>query len=352
MVKWFTLMIILIGSASFGAVWEDQAITIIGSAPSTESNMIRFTLRDAQDQTFDAHYQTLPAKDTVTRIIKFKDALFAWKQIKISQLEFFVRADTLFVSMHVDSISYNKKDLIKYLPAGLAFEVTSEGVQYRFRTVIDNNSLRPKGILTDEESFLRDLSSIIEKQTEEIRAGLVNNDQPPLSVNIKARGNYLIPIGIFKNKFNYGYGGLLSLSLRNLGLSYQNKNLFLLEISALSGIWVLNPKKTDPITDVTDVQGYIIPINLSLGCPINFSKNFAVIPSVSAGYNYNRLSYTNLQGSKVQASGFLPSFMAELNIEYTRWHVPFHLGGGYIFMLEKSHTLSMFTINGGAGYVF
>jgi hypothetical protein len=253
--------------------------------------------------------------------------------------------------MHIDSISYNGKDLKKYFPAGLAFDLDN-GIQYRFRIIIDDSSLRPTGTFIDEETFLRDISSTIEKKSEQNQMELAGGEQPPLSVNIKTSGNFFIPTGFLKEKFKYGYGGIFSLSLRNIGITYQNKSFLLFEISAKSGIWNLVPKSANPATDVTHVNAYIIPIYLSLNCPIKLTKEFSIIPSASAGYNYNALSYTNLQGKKVNANAFITSFMAELSMEYTRWNVPFHVGSGYVMMFEKSRNLGMLSISGGVGYVF
>jgi len=375
--KSLVITALLIPSLLLGAEWEEHDVKVIQTGPSVTEGATRYVLRDTEGKTFEVNYSSYPKSAGRRRTIALKDVFYGWRHISLTRMEFFFAPDGIYANLQTRRIAWQGENLRPYLPAGLAFHDAPDGLYYRFRIVVEDTSYKLEGKYEDEETLLNEIISFI-KTVEE--GNLAEADlekyrideykysfdegrgkkekKAKLKISVFASGIYLKPVGDFARVFSDGYGGMLGVTLHNIGISLNERTLFLLDFSLTAGYWRLN-KEESPDSEVTgDVDSsYIIPIILSARYPITLWRGLFIAPLVSVGYNYHHLFYCKTTASREEdytVTEWAPSLSAGLQIGYPILEdkIILLLSSEFIPMFERERNNFAFLFHAGAGYIF
>jgi hypothetical protein len=174
----------------------------------------------------------------------------------------------------------------------------------------------------------------------------------PLGVDFSLEGNYIIPLGKFKDIHKSGYGGLL----RAVKTNFPFYNF---ETGITFGYWQFGGTSTD--TGKVN-NSYIIPLLAAFDYRLEFFSIFSIVPKVSMGLSYNEVHYQaepelytgyGLTQIKKDKSAIEPMALAGLSLQcvlFDRWIVS--AGADYGMIYEKSGMMKFITANIGAGIKF
>lgn len=364
---YFTILfILLIPLLAAGAEWSSLDVRIIETGASDEKGSTKYILADSKGQNFEVNYSDTPAEDKQKKVLSLKDTFYSWERISISRMEFFFSGEGIYSILHIKKVTYREKDLLPYLPAGLAFQDRKEGLYYRFRILVDNTSYMLEGIYTDEEALLKRIYDFIETEegtvqkepAPEVKAA-VEEKKVQHRLSVCAYGNYLYPTGKLSTVFSGGYGGMAGITLHDIGISFTDKTLFHLDFTLAAGYWYYGVKDySGEITSCSIDSAFIIPISLTARYRITFLQDFFIAPNVSVGFNYNSIDYyepvSGGDDKAVKIREWAPSLLGGVQLGYSviKERLTIIAGVQYTGMYERYMTTSSFVFHTGVEYSF
>ncbi len=351
-------MILLFPVIAPAAGWDDLGVKVVTSGSSDEKGSTRYTLNDAGGRSFEVNYPETPDQIRMKRVVELKDTIYAWRGITARRIEFYFSGEGIYLNLHLKSIKYKDKDLMPYLPAGLAFQDRKEGLYYRFRIVVSGTSHMLEGIYSDEESLLQRIYGFIyEEEVKEEAAKLKENNTQLLS--LRAEGYYLLPTGKLAEVFDAGYGALAGISLHNAGISLNDKTLFHLDFTFLTGYWSYSTKSGISDEYSCDVQSaYIIPLIVNVKYLFRPFTDFYIAPLCGAGLNYASIDYiepvSGSSGKPEKIKAIAPSLSAGFETGYSiiKNRVSVFAGAEYMGIFEREMTATSWVFYAGVEYTF
>ncbi|HPJ38561.1 MAG TPA: hypothetical protein PLT75_08955 [Spirochaetota bacterium] len=298
-----------------GANWEEHGMRIVSRNTSTMAGAERIELRDGNGRRITVNYRTYPEDARRRRALELEAVFHGWRRISPEPVEFFFADDGIYANMMTRRITYENKNLMPYLPAGLTFCDGPDGLCYRFRILVNDTSYRLDRKYIDEEALLRDITSFIEsKENPTVMSagqGTYSSDRPDVpgmgsgyvksGISLHVRANYLTPLGDIGKTFSDGYGAMAVVTLHNMGISLNGRDRVHLDFSLSAGYWKLKKKEiNDPEMNCNIDHAYIIPIYLMAHVPFDIYGGIFLAPSIGVGYNYNSMDYCKMTVEGVQ----------------------------------------------------
>jgi len=363
-IKHFITIILLLPSLLFGAEWEELNMRVIDKSPSDEIGSTRYTLNDPEGRAFEANYPSDPGSSHLARAVSLKDTFYSWQRISVEKIEFFFPPDAIQANLRLKAISYQNENLMSYLPAGLAFQDTSDGLHYNFRIVVNFQSYMLDGLYTDEEALLAAIYSFVKEKEEIAAPAPVEIVQPEAKVvthrfSVFASPGFLLPTGKMARLFQNGYGGIAGVTVHDAGVSLTGKTLFDLDVSLFTGFW--NFTKKDSLGGETSSRidsAFIIPMGLGVRYPFPFYKKFYLAPTAAVGVNFSCIDYlepvAGAEDNLVKIRALAPSITPGLQFGYviTEERLTFLADVQHIWMFERHMTPGAFVFQAGVEYSF
>jgi hypothetical protein len=358
-----TIIILCLPVFLFGGAWDGLDVSLIETAPSAEKGSTKYILRDGKGQPFEVNYATVPDETKQKRVLALKDLYYGWGKISLERIEFYFSSEGIYSNLQTSKIEYKGENLLPYLPAGLAFQDTSDGLNYRFRIVVKNKSYMIEGRYTDEETLLKRIYDFIKTREDAVPENVTTatvreqeREKVQHRISVCVLGTYMKPIRKLGEVFSGGYGGMAGLTIHDVGLSLNNRTLFNMDFTLASGYRKLSAK--DDFVSSKVNSAYIIPVCLYARFPIRIGGGFSVVPLAGVGYNYNSIDY--VERSSIGASHvkkirvWAPSLSAGALLSYQIIENKVNLLGGveYSATFERYMTSHVYMFHVGAEYSF
>jgi hypothetical protein len=151
---------VLTGATGYAYNWESANIKVMETVKTGDQTTL--TLRDKDKHLFQVTYPGNNLPDNVAKaIIKYKTEFFAWRNLKMQEIDFVLSLDLLEIVIIPDRIIYNGVNIVSAIPAGLVFQYDpnspGDGLQYNFKILKDNLIARVIGKYTTETEFDKQL---------------------------------------------------------------------------------------------------------------------------------------------------------------------------------------------------
>lgn len=359
------IVILFIPFLISGAEWRDYSLEVTGSGQSDEAGSTRYVLKDKGGMEFGVNYSTPPEERHMKRIVELKEIFYSWKLVHVEKLEFFSSPDSIFTAINTGKITYMGENLSKYIPAGLAFQDTRDGLYYRFRIVVEYRSYMIEGVYTNEDTFLQKIYAFIRKQQGiEEPGGDVRQDEPEKMktshrISVCTFGSYIVPTAKLADRFTDGYGCMAGITIHDMGISFTDKTLFHLDFTLAGGYQSLNADDSLSRKATVDIDNaYVIPVSLAARYNINIYRGLFAAPGAGTGLNYNCIDYTESRSDgsykKMEIRAWAPSLSAEFMLGYNiiENKLAVIAGAEYGAMFERHMTIQSARFHLGAEYSF
>ena len=151
----FSFMLIGITTTTYAFDWKSLNLEVISQTKNDSQTIL--TLRDKQDRTFRVIYQdeTMLAKLS-SPIIKFKDAFYAWRNIRFKDISFMVFANFLDVVIIPQQLLHNNLNLAMAIPGGITmvYDPEKDTILYDFRIMKEDQFVRIAGDYSKEDELV------------------------------------------------------------------------------------------------------------------------------------------------------------------------------------------------------
>ena len=161
---------LFLATSSLGAFdWGTLGVKVIKQEPPDEqTGAIVVALEDQAGRAFSvSHVKDLKAEEA-GELLKFKDALHAWKIMKIGKLFIQIADQALEAQIVPEKFECKGQEYASYLPAGLLVTKT-DALEYNFRIQVKNNFIRIKGLYSDENELCGKLQQAVANPQDYIR---------------------------------------------------------------------------------------------------------------------------------------------------------------------------------------
>ncbi len=308
------------------ADWNDYGVTLVSTSPSSLEGAMKYVLRDGKGRVFQINAQKEPDKPVMKRILKNEEDFFSWQHAQVKELSFFMYENGIHAVLMPSSIKYRDTDLRQYLPSSFTFIEKNERMEYRYRILVGNTSLKLDGTYTGEEPLLEQMYAYImgirsgkiivedekvvsgsvvafsrekEKGARHVHpigdiAGLDKKEEPaprtaatpdavPTLLSVNA--GVLFPLGHLGEMAGPGFGG--SISYGKAGLLLKG-----VEAGLEASCYYLTGKDSMSANNQKSDYAILAPFTLYGGYRFNLPWNLSLYPYVSAGLAYFNMSYT------------------------------------------------------------
>lgn len=155
-----TLLLLLACVPSYALNWKkfDAEVTNI----SKDGPKTTITLKDKKDKVFKVVYHDeAMLEKVVSKIIRFKNEFYGWREISFADISFLVFDNYLEVIVIPHEIIHQQNNLAKAVPAGITMmsPPDQDKMYYDFRIIKDNHFLRIDGAYLDEAELVNKLRS-------------------------------------------------------------------------------------------------------------------------------------------------------------------------------------------------
>jgi hypothetical protein len=176
-------------------------------------------MKDAKGNTFHVHYTEQTDREIIEQALALKDKFFDWEYIKINRLTLALYDTSLDIVLIPSKITYKKRNLLPFLPAGLSFSQEEDKIRYNFRILKENQSYKLTGVLDSEESLLDKILFYIEEDKPE---DILKEQKQPREETKKESNGRAVGIPVKKDAFRHGLRfGFGSGSLFSMGYTLQ-----------------------------------------------------------------------------------------------------------------------------------
>jgi len=148
-------LLFLTSIPSYALDWEKFDAVVIKK--DTEGVKTILTLKDKKNLVFKVVYQDKSMLEQVaSRIIKYKNEFYGWREIRFTEISFMVFDSFLEVIVMPREIIHNQNNLATAVPAGITMVSHSDQdlMHYDFRIIKDNLFLRIEGDYENEGELL------------------------------------------------------------------------------------------------------------------------------------------------------------------------------------------------------
>jgi len=375
--------------------WGNYGLTLFATSSSSLEGAMKYELKDSVDRTFYVNAPGEPDNASMKKILRYRESFLAWRHVRITELSFYMYEDGIQAVVVPSSVRHNGNELKPYVPSGFTFVGKREGMDYHYRIIVGNTSLKLEGSYRGERPMLDELHAYIrgiregtiivadekvvsgsvvafsqekeqgERQVHPVgdlprhgtEAGRDGSGNRILTWFVSVQGSYLYPVRMFGDLFVSGYGFTVSAGLCDVGFSFHNRTLFNLELEITTGYWGLNERRQREEYDSYIVSNaYIIPLGLMARYRIGLTENLFMVPSFGFGYCYSRLDYDKLlpDGTyeSVAVREWNPSLTAGLRCDYRFDKVCVFAGVEYLIMFERQLNITTLLFSAGSGYMF
>lgn len=374
------------------AEWSDYGLSLVSSGPSTLEKATKFELKDKDGRVIFLNSSKEPDKAVMKRILKHRDDFYGWNNASVKELSFYLYENSIHVVFVPMSVVFKGDNLTANLPAGFSFIEEKDGLNYHYRIIVGNTSLKLDGSYSGEYPMLEEMRAyvvgirkgkiIVEDErvvsgsvvsfADEKREGHkyvhpvgdleVRRDGPDsiigkIKIYASAQGSYLVPVKTFGDLFLGGYGGTLSVGLCDLGFTLRGRTLFKFDFELTCGYWHLSEQKDGGKYSSTSIKNaYVVPLGITGRYRIGVYKDFSVAPSLTFGYFYNQLQYDKFNAAgyieSVSVNEWTPSLMPGLRFEYHFDHICVFAGAYFLSMFERRLNISSLLFDAGCAYRF
>lgn len=155
-----TVFIIIISSAGlFSQSLEDLGYSVLSTR--TEDG---YTVVAAQDPstglTFDLYYKTMAASQ-LSFLREARKIILSWDYIVPKELQIVFQQKAVEIRVFPESVMFNGIDYAEYIPSTIRF-FYDDVLEYDFRILVDNITLRVQGPYFNEEQLAEKLRSAVE----------------------------------------------------------------------------------------------------------------------------------------------------------------------------------------------
>ena len=161
MKKFLPIAIMFLMLLPLYADWSDHNLTLLSTGSSSVEGASKFELKDGDGRIFFINSVGEPERPVMKRILKHKDEFFSWKNITIKELSFYMYEKGVQATIVPSSVAYKDTDLKPYLPSGFTFIEEKDGLDYRYRIIVGNTSLKLDGSYKGEEPLLDEMNAYI-----------------------------------------------------------------------------------------------------------------------------------------------------------------------------------------------
>lgn len=308
------------------ADWGAYNLTPVSSSPSSIEGAVKYELRDEKGRVFFIHSPSEPDKSVMTRILRHRDEFYSWKHAAIKELSFYTYGRGIQAVVVPASLTYKNADLKSCLPSGFTFVERGDGIDYRYRIIVNNTSLKLDGAYSGEEPMLNELYAYVhgirqgtiivedekvvsgsvvafsdekEKGNRQVHpvgdlANLDKREQPApppparpeaLVTLLAAHAGVFFPLGHFGEMAGPGFGG---------GVSYGKGGLLFkgVEAGLEASCYYLSGKDSMDENNQKSDHAFFVPFTMYGGYRFNLPWRFSLYPHLSAGLAYYTMSYT------------------------------------------------------------
>lgn len=152
-------MAFLMCGTAFAADWSSWKISVDKEEKITDGR-IRYHLKDAAGNAFTLLADRSADDGVVRRAAETARALFGWSKLKLRSLRLFYLKGKFRAIALPSLFICNKKDVARYMPAGMAFFYTDK-LAYDFRMVKDNISMKIRGLFSTRPEFEATLANAV-----------------------------------------------------------------------------------------------------------------------------------------------------------------------------------------------
>lgn len=374
------------------AEWSEYGLTLVSTGTSTLENASKFELKDREGRSFFINANKEPDKVTMKRILKYKENFYTWNNASVKDLSFYIYDNGIHVVFVPLSVVFKGANLTSNLPSGFSFIEEKEGLNYHYRIIVGNTSLKLDGSYSGEYPMLDEMHAYVEGirkgkiivEDERVVSGSVvsfadekrdgykyvhpvgdlevRKEGPErligkIKVYASAQGSYLLPVKTFGDLFIGGYGGTLSVGLCDLGFTLRGRTLFKFDLEITGGYWHLNEQKDSGKYASTSIKNaYVVPLGITGRYRMGIYKDFSIAPSLTFGYFFNRLEYERFNSAgyieSVSVNEWTPSLMPGLRFEYHFDDICVFAGAYFLNMFERRLDITSLHFDAGCAYRF
>lgn len=311
------------------ADWDDHDLTLVATGLSSQENASKFEVKDADGRTFFVNSPNEPGGADIKKIVKFKNEIFAWKQVEVKELSFYMYEKGIQAVVVPATVHYNGIDLKPNLPAGFTFVEGKDGMDYRYRIIVGNTSLKLDGTYKGEDPLLEEMHNYIRGisqgkiivEDEKVVSGSVvsisheknkgekqvhpigdlpdldkKEEEAPEEVGRFKLGNWpalvtvnageVWPLAHFSEMVNTGFGGTFSFKVLDVFV----KNT---EAALEAGVYYM-PGKFSMTEENQDTDyALFMPMHLYGGYRFKVSDRLTLGPFITLGLVYYHMEYTS-----------------------------------------------------------
>ncbi len=308
------------------ADWNDHGVTLVSTSPSTLEGSVKYVLRDSKGRVFQINAQKEPDKPVMKRILKHEDDFFSWRYAQVKELSFFMYENGIHAVLSPSSIKYRETDLRQYLPSSFTFIEKNERMEYRYRILVGNTSLKLDGTYTGEEPMLEQMYAYImgirsgkiivedekvisgsvvafsrekEKGDRHVHpigdiAGLDKKEEPAAravsradeaATQLAASAGVIFPLGHLGEMAGPGFGA--SVSYGKAGLLFKG-----VEAGIEAACYYMTGKDSMSENNQKSDYAFLAPFTLYGGYRFTLPWNLSLYPYISAGMAYFNMRYT------------------------------------------------------------
>lgn len=110
-------------------------------------------LKDDKGRAFTVQYVTEPGEAQIKKIVETRDLFFNWQDLAVSSMRITCTPNQIQFNIIPSRFTYKGVDYVQYMPAGMVF-FYGKHLQYEFRMVKDNVSMKFKGRFINKPEFL------------------------------------------------------------------------------------------------------------------------------------------------------------------------------------------------------
>lgn len=147
--------------------WSHETTTVVEQ--STSEGQTQAVVENSDGERFSVSYrqQELTEED-IEQIIEVADRFYDWEYISIGTLRFLVSPQAIEAYVLPDSIEFQDREILPYVPAGLTFYLTDE-LRYDFRMRQENFFMSLEGLYLTENELLEQMVDAIDDPSAYVR---------------------------------------------------------------------------------------------------------------------------------------------------------------------------------------
>ncbi len=160
MIKHLLLLIFIVtGISLYPETWFKTNLTIVDT--TSDGVTIKNSLVDTKNNKVVVKYPINFSDENADKIQKALIQITSWNSVKYELIKFSVLDNITEIIILLDEIKLNKVNLIQYIPSGMLFYITSQGLEYDFRINAEDFFLRINGVYINSAEFFTKLEDAL-----------------------------------------------------------------------------------------------------------------------------------------------------------------------------------------------